>query len=86
MNREQIETGVIEIVHKLTGIPADQTVSPLADFKTDLGFDSLLEAEFGMEVEDRFEIQVPDGVHPRNVREVTDLILTAQTRNAACRS
>ena len=83
MERRDIEHGVTEIVRKLLAIREGHALSPEADFKIDLGTDSLFDAEFGMEVEDRFEIEVPDGVHPRNIREATDLILTTLSKDTA---
>jgi acyl carrier protein len=83
MERRNIEAGVTEVVRKLLGMPADQAISPETDFKTELGTDSLFDAEFGMEVEDRFEIEVPDDVRPRNIREATDAILAARAKNTA---
>jgi acyl carrier protein len=86
-DRAAIEVAVTDIVRKLLGLPDEQAVRPEADFKTDLGTDSLTDAELGMEIEDRFEIEVPDGVRPRNIREIVDLILAAKAKakNEACR-
>ena len=84
-DRAAIGVRVTDIVRQLLGLPENEAVRPEADFKTDLGFDSLLEAEFGMEIEEHFEIEVPDGVRPRTIREVTDLILAAKGQSEACR-
>lgn len=83
MERVDIEKAITEIVRKLLAMREDQPLSPETDFKIDLGTDSLFDAEFGMEVEDRFEIEVPDSIHPRNIHEATDLVMAALAEKTA---
>ena len=50
---------VIELAAEQAGVAAD-TLTPASHFVDDLNFDSLDKVEFAMEVEDEFEMSVPD--------------------------
>ena len=82
MERTQVEAAVTDLVRSVVGLPDGHPIRLDAGFKTDLGTDSLTDAELGMEIEDRFEIEVPDGVRPQNIREVVDLILDTKKRGS----
>ena len=50
---------IIDIIAELVKLPKEQIV-PDADFSSDLGFDSLVQVEFIMALEEEFNIEVPD--------------------------
>ena len=50
---------VIEIAAEQAGVGVD-SVTPASHFVDDLNYDSLDKVEFAMEVEDEFEVSVPD--------------------------
>ncbi len=59
MERQEVLAGFAEVAEKLLNVPADQ-VSEDARFDEDLGVDSLGLVEFVMEVEDRFDVKIPE--------------------------
>ena len=65
---------VTEIVREEIGASPDQRLPPTAHLRNDLGFDSILEAETAMEIEDRFELDVPDDSLPPTIQEVADRV------------
>ena len=50
---------VVDIIATQLGYPKEKIV-PEAEFETDLGFDSLEQVEFIMNVEEAFNIEIPD--------------------------
>ena len=84
MERDEVEKIVTGIVRDVACLADDRIVLPHTDFRTELGTDSLFDAEFGMSIEDRFELEVPDGVRPQNISEVVDLILATKAGTAEC--
>ena len=56
---EEITTKVIEIVCKQLGVTKEK-VSPETSFVNDLGADSLDTVELVMEIEDAFDLTIPD--------------------------
>ncbi len=56
---EEIKTKVIEIVCKQLGVPKEK-VTPETSFVNDLGADSLDTVELVMEIEDAFDLTIPD--------------------------
>lgn len=60
MNRETITEIVLDEARELAG-PKDKIVAD-ADFRDDLGFDSLDDVVFLLALEDRFDIEVHDEV------------------------
>jgi len=59
MNRQEIIEKMTEIIVNKLGIAAEE-VKPEANFKDDLGADSLDIVELIMEVEKEFSISIPD--------------------------
>ena len=59
MTREEIEKRVIAIAAE-RGCVKPEEVTLDSHFRNDLEYDSLTEVEFAMEVEDEFELNVPD--------------------------
>ena len=76
--RNEVERIVIKIVRDIEELPDDRVILSTTDFRADLGTDSLFDAEFGMAVEERFEIEVPDSARPKTIGEAVDMILAAQ--------
>ena len=58
-NVEQIEARVREIVSEQMNVTKDQ-ITREASFTTDLGADSLDQVELVMELEEEFEMNIPD--------------------------
>ncbi len=58
-NTQEIETKVIEIVSKQLGV-AKEKISRESSFVNDLGADSLDTVELVMEIEDKFDLSIPD--------------------------
>ena len=59
MNKEEIKGKIKEIIVDKNDVPAEQ-VTDNADFKAELGMDSLDRVELMMEVEKEFKIAIPD--------------------------
>jgi acyl carrier protein len=55
----EIETKVVEIVSKQLGV-AKEKISKTSSFVNDLGADSLDTVELVMEIEDAFDLSIPD--------------------------
>jgi acyl carrier protein len=55
----EIEMKVIEIVSKQLGV-AKEKITPKSSFVNDLGADSLDTVELVMEIEDAFDLSIPD--------------------------
>ena len=55
----EIETKVIEIVSKQLGVAKDK-ITRASSFVNDLGADSLDTVELVMEIEDAFDLSIPD--------------------------
>lgn len=66
MNKEQIKYKVKEIVTRHLGCP-DEDATDTANFKDDLGADSLDCVELFMEVEREFSTTIPDPEQPELV-------------------
>jgi len=58
-NTSDIEAKVIEIVSKQLGVAKDK-ISRSSSFVNDLGADSLDTVELVMEIEDAFDLSIPD--------------------------
>jgi acyl carrier protein len=76
MTRSQVMQEVKQIVAGFASMPADQ-IQETHDLEKDLGCDSLDLAEITMEVEEHFDISVPDdkALDLRTVGNVTDGVL-----------
>lgn len=61
MNRQEIEQKLKEIIVDKLGVE-EKYVTPEADYREDLGCDSLDVVELIMEVEKEFNISIPDDV------------------------
>ena len=59
MANTEIETKVYEIVSKQLGV-AKEKISRESSFVNDLGADSLDTVELVMEIEDKFDLSIPD--------------------------
>jgi len=68
---------VVEIIIE-RGYERDK-VTPEADFEADLGFDSLDKVQFAMEVEETFDITVPDDLYD-DLRTVGDAARLVEER------
>ena len=58
-SHEEIEQKVIEIVSKQLGV-AKEKITANSSFVNDLGADSLDTVELVMEIEDKFDLSIPD--------------------------
>jgi acyl carrier protein len=76
MNREEIAAKVIELAAK-QGCVAKDMVTLETHFVNDLNYDSLQMVEFTMELEDEFEMSVPD-------EEVTNLMTVGSVVDYVC--
>ena len=79
--KSEITRRVIELAAEQAAVPASQVV-PQSHFINDLNFDSLDTMEFTMEIEDEFELAVPDEDVPTldTVQKVVDYI-ASKTRD-----
>ena len=72
MSREDIQTGLAEILEEVAGVtPADAT--PEKSFTDDLDVDSLSMVEIATAVEDKFGVAIPDD-ELGNIKTVGDAI------------
>jgi len=60
MEREEIKKRVIKIVSDTVCFSCNTTVTEESKFNDDLGADSLDEVELVMNIEDEFDIEIPD--------------------------
>lgn len=76
LDREAVLRQVIRIVSEQGGVRADQ-VHPTSRLVDDLGFDSLTLVETALEIDEEFDISVPDELmgEVRTVEDVVDGIL-----------
>ena len=85
MNRDEVERKVIELAAKQVGVdPA--TVFPATHFVNDLAFDSLDAMDFAMNVEDEWDVSIPDdeeGAKLVTVELVVDFVLKNREAQAA---
>lgn len=75
-SREQVLADVKQIVAESAGMPAEQ-IRETHTLLTDLGCDSLEIVEIVMEVEEHFDVSVPDGLEEeiRTVGDIADGVL-----------
>jgi acyl carrier protein len=59
MTKEEITQKVIEAAAERVDLKPEE-VLPVHRFREDLGFDSIDEIEFAMEMEEQFELSIPD--------------------------
>ncbi|MEO6882380.1 MAG: acyl carrier protein [Mycobacteriaceae bacterium] len=59
MNKDEITSGLAEIVEEVVGIEAAD-VTPEKTFVDDLDIDSLSMVEIAVQTEDRFGVKIPD--------------------------
>ena len=73
LSRDRVLTGVKEIVAEYTSGPPDE-IREHHRLVEDLGYDSLALVEMGMELEEHFDVSVPDefGEQVRTVGDVID--------------
>ena len=76
MTRQEIEQKVIELAAEQVSVPPGR-VTRASHFINDLNYDSLDEVNFAMEVEDAFEISIPDeAAHKiKTVGEAVDYVI-----------
>ena len=74
--KAEVTRKVIELAAEQVGISADR-VTPDTHFVNDLAYDSLDAVNFTMELEDEFELSVPDedAVNLDTVSKVVDYVL-----------
>ena len=58
-SKEELLTGLADILHEIAGVPADKVV-PSAAFDADLDVDSLSMVEVVVACEERFGVRIPD--------------------------
>ena len=66
--------GVTEIVREHFGVSAERKSPPSTHLRNDLGADSIDEAEVAMQLEERFDLDIPDGAMPPTIREIVDRV------------
>jgi acyl carrier protein len=80
--REEVKTKVVDIVVEQLGVSRDQ-VTEATSFVDDLGADSLDVAELTMEIEDEFDLNIPDDEEGiRTVGNAIDYILKNAGKSA----
>lgn len=72
MDQSEIEAKIVEIVAKQLAVPKEK-VTRTARFQEDLGADSLDVVEIVMELEDAFNIEIPDAMSEK-IKTVGDVI------------
>ncbi|PJE94362.1 acyl carrier protein [Streptomyces carminius] len=70
--KEEIVTGLAEIVNEIAGIPAED-VQPEKSFTDDLDVDSLSMVEVVVAAEERFGVKIPDD-DVKNLKTVGDAV------------
>ena len=77
-SREEIVSGLAEVLEEVAGTPADK-VTPEAAFDKDLDVDSLTMVEVVVACEERFGVRIPDEALEglRNVGDAVDYIAKA---------
>lgn len=78
--QEEIVAGIAEIVEEVTGIDAADVVSEKS-FIDDLEIDSLSLVEIAVQLEDRYEVKIPDE-DLSNLRTVGDAVAYVQKMEA----
>ena len=73
MTREQVLAKTIEIARETVDFEGE--IRPEMHLMHDLGFDSIEVAEFVMEVEDQFDLEVPEGFQGMTINSVVDEVL-----------
>ncbi len=71
-SKEEIRTGLAEIVEEVAGVSADD-VTDGKSFVDDLDIDSLSMVEIAVQAEDRFGVKIPDD-ELANLRTVSDAV------------
>ena len=76
MNKQEILQKVSAIAAEQAGVPVEEVI-PATHFVNDLNFDSLDAVEFTMELEDEFDVQVPDeqAENLKTVEAVVDFVV-----------
>ncbi len=64
MNTNEIQARVIEIVSEQMGVNKDQ-ITPATSFQKDLNADSLDQVELVMDMEEEFDINIPEDQHEK---------------------
>jgi len=72
MSQAEIEEKVIEIAAKQFAMPKDK-ITRVTSFEKDLGGDSLDAVEFIMEIEDAFNIEIPESMAEK-IKTVGDVV------------
>ncbi|WP_433593092.1 meromycolate extension acyl carrier protein AcpM [Nocardia sp. CA-145437] len=78
--QEEIVTGIAEIVEEVTGIDASE-VTIEKSFVEDLEIDSLSQVEIAVQLEDRYDVKVPDE-DLASLRTVGDAVAYVQKMEA----
>ncbi|MEU1431948.1 meromycolate extension acyl carrier protein AcpM [Nocardia sp. NPDC005746] len=78
--QEEIVTGIAEIVEEVTGIDASE-VTIEKSFVEDLEIDSLSQVEIAVQLEDRYNVKVPDE-DLASLRTVGDAVAYVQKMEA----
>ncbi|MFE5286734.1 meromycolate extension acyl carrier protein AcpM [Nocardia sp. NPDC056611] len=78
--QEEIVTGIAEIVEEVTGIDASE-VTIEKSFVDDLEIDSLSQVEIAVQLEDRYDVKVPDE-DLASLRTVGDAVAYVQKMEA----
>ena len=83
MTREQIQQKLIELAAEKAGVPPSQ-VTLATHFVNDLEFDSLDVVEYAMDVEDHFQLDVPDEEFDKlaTVGEVVEFVAAEQLKTS----
>lgn len=76
LSPEVIRERIVEIVHQQSGYPVEE-IHDRSLLVEDLGFDSLTMVETAMELEDEFDVKVPDALM-ETVRTVSDVVAGMQ--------
>ena len=72
MTDQEILSGLAEIIHEITDLPADD-VTPEANFVDDLDIDSLSMVEIAVAAQDKFGVEIPDE-QLKDLKTVQDVV------------
>ncbi|MCY3020759.1 MAG: phosphopantetheine-binding protein [Planctomycetota bacterium] len=77
--------GVTAIVREHFGVAPQRALPSETHLRNQLSADSIDEAEIAMQVEERFDVTIPDDAHPATIGEIAALVSKALPLSAGKR-
>ena len=81
MTKDEIQSKMVDITCEQLQVPREQ-VNPSTSFVDDLGADSLDLAEIVMEIEDEFDLDIPDG-EEEGIKTIGDAVTYIEKKVSA---